>query len=121
MKNEAEAKRYLKQWEREQNYELSRARMNAALDALLAWRKARPFLFDGQTVYARGLLLTILFSYRECCEISGELLCPKLIKRIRDLLHSGPPPRPPSPKALHPRGFSFSYKWSNLFLTLLRR
>jgi hypothetical protein len=81
-------------------YTKAKETFDASIDALLEWRRVRPFLFDGQCSYSRMLLRTILDSYLACCTFKPEEPDPKLIALIHKLMRSGPPPRtPPSSKA----------------------
>ena len=78
--------------------------LHKSVEELLAWRKVRPFLFDGQCQYSRGLLQTILDSYLVCCKFKGDEPDKVLVVLLRKLMRSGPPPRtPPSAKGRPPR------------------
>jgi hypothetical protein len=89
-------------------YVTALAALDTAIDRLLAWRRARPFLFDGQTPYARSLLKTILDSYLQCCRFEGVEPDEKIIRLIHQLMNGGPPPKtPPSTKARRKPGFAF--------------
>jgi len=89
-------------------YIRAQSQFKESLEALLEWRKVRPFLFDGQCCYSRSLLQQILDSYLICCKFKGEEPDKGLVRLIRKLMSSGPPPRTPPPnKAPRDRGFAF--------------
>lgn len=82
-------------------YLVAHQRMMDSIKALRAWRRARPFLFDGQCWYSRQLLQTILDSYLVCCRFQKEEPDQKIVDGIRKLMSSELPPRtPPSRKIL---------------------
>jgi len=90
-----------------QKKRLARKKFTENIEALLRWRKVRPFLFDGQCLYSRSLLQQILEGYIACCWFEGHEPEERIIHLIKKLMHSGPPPRTPPRTKAPAAGLSF--------------
>lgn len=82
-----------------------RASLERCLDLLIEWRRARPFLWVGQSEYAQGLVHRMMRATRILIE-GGDLdqeRGMRILELLQGLLDEDPPPHDPPHNSEEPR------------------